>query len=80
MGGFASVQAFLPGDLIIEVFFMVFGLIPIDLIDKTKKDSVLIYIRDLPIEPEDKKRILVNWCKEVGAALDRDMVEKAGAE
>jgi len=59
---------------------MVWGMIPIDLIDKKKKDSVLIYIRDLPIEAEDKKRILVNWCKETGAALDRDMVEKAGAK
>ena len=58
---------------------MVFGMIPIDLIDKKKKDDVLIYIRDLPIEPEDKKRMLVYWCKEVGAVLDRDMVEKAGA-
>jgi len=59
---------------------MVFGLIPIDLIDKKKKDDVLIYIRDLPIDPRDKKRLLMNWCKEVGAVLDRDMVEKAGAE
>lgn len=59
---------------------MVFGMIPIDLIDKKKKDDVLIYIRDLPIDSRDKKRILMNWCKEVGAVLDRDMVEKAGAE
>ncbi len=59
---------------------MVFGLIPIDLIDKKKKDDVLIYIRDLPIDQRDKKRILMNWCKEVGAVLDRDMIEKAGAE
>jgi len=59
---------------------MVFGMIPIDLIDKKKKDDVLIYIRDLPIDSRDKKRLLMAWCKEVGAVLDRDMVEKAGAE
>ena len=57
----------------------VFGIVPLELIDRKKKDSVLIYIRDLPVEPEDRKRILVDWCKEVGAVLDRDMVEKAGA-
>ncbi len=59
---------------------MVFGLIPIDLIDKKKKDDVIVYIRDLPIDARDKKRILMSWCKEVGAVLDRDMIEKAGAE
>jgi hypothetical protein len=59
---------------------MVYGLVPLSLINKDKKDSVLIYIAGLPIDTRDKKRILVNWCKEVGAALDKDMVKKAGAE
>jgi hypothetical protein len=58
---------------------MVYGMIPVDLLDKDKKDDVIIYIRDLPIPPEDRKRLLVSWCKEVGAVLDRDMVERADA-
>ncbi len=40
MGRSASVQAFLPFDLIVGVKVMVFGLIPIDLIDKKKKDDL----------------------------------------
>lgn len=54
-------------------------MIPIDLLDKDKKDDVILYIHDLPIAPEDRKRVLVQWCKEVGAVLDRDMVERADA-
>lgn len=59
---------------------MVYGQIPIDLLDRDKKEDVIIYLRDLPIDPRDKKRILVNWCREVGAVLDKDMVERSGAE
>jgi len=59
---------------------MVYGMIPVDLLDPDKKEDVLIYIKNLPIQPEDRKRVLLYWCKEVGVALDRDMVKKAGAK
>jgi len=59
---------------------LVYGMIPVDLLDKEKKEDVLIYIRNLPIQPEDRKRVLLYWCKEVGAVLDEDMVKRAGAK
>jgi len=30
----------------------------------------------LPIDPENKKWLLGYWCREVGAVLDKDIVEK----
>lgn len=59
---------------------MVFGILPLYLIDKKRKDDLLVYLKGLPIDSRDKKIILINWCKEVGAALTREMVEKAGAQ
>ena len=49
---------------------------PLYLLDKNKKDDVIIYIRDLPIAPENKEWLLGYWCKKVGEVLDKDMVEK----
>jgi hypothetical protein len=53
--------------------------IPVGLMNKDKSDDVVAFIRDLPIDPMDRKRLLVQWCKMVGAALTRDMVERANA-
>ena len=59
---------------------MVFGMIPIDLMDPAKKEDVIIYIRNLPVDPRDRKRVLMNWCREMGVVLDEDMVRRANAE
>jgi len=56
------------------------GVIPTELLDKGKLDDVLLLLARLPIDPEDRKQILVQWCQYVGAALTRDMVERANAE
>lgn len=53
---------------------------PVDLLDPDKEDEVLIFLASLPIDPEDRKALLVEWCKYVGAALTRDMIERARAE
>ena len=48
---------------------------PAALLDPSKKDEVLIFLRELPAPPRRKKQALVAWCRAVGAALTRDMVE-----
>jgi len=45
------------------------------LLDPSKKDEVLIFLRELPVPPRRKKQALVAWCQYTGVALDRDMVE-----
>jgi hypothetical protein len=42
-------------------------------------DVLLVLLFDLPIDPREKKYILIQWCQMHGVALDRDMVERAGA-
>ena len=42
-------------------------------------DVLLVLLFDLPIDPREKKYILIQWCQTHGVALDRDMVERAGA-
>ena len=41
---------------------------------------MIIFLRGLPIDREDRKQLLVEWCYLVGAALTRDMVERAEAD
>lgn len=42
-------------------------------------DVLLVLLFNLPIDPREKKYILIQWCQVHGVALDRDMVESAGA-
>ena len=42
-------------------------------------DAVLVLLFDLPIDPREKKYILIQWCQIHGVALTREMVERAGA-
>ena len=42
-------------------------------------EVVLVLLFNLPIDPREKKYILIQWCQVHGAALTRDMVERAGA-
>jgi len=53
---------------------------PVDLLDPDKLDEVLIFLASLPIDPEDRKQLLMEWCRLMGAAITRDMVERAKAE
>ena len=54
------------------------GVIPTELLDESKLDDVLLLLLRLPVDPEDKKQLLVEWCRYVGAALTEDMVRRAG--
>lgn len=54
------------------------GVIPTELLDESKLDDVLLLLLRLPVDPEDKKQILVQWCQYVGAALTEEMVRRAG--
>lgn len=42
-------------------------------------DVFLLTLFDLPIDPREKKYILIQWCQLHGVALTRDLVERAGA-
>jgi len=42
-------------------------------------DVLLLTLFNLPIDPREKKYILIQWCQIHGVALTRDMVERAGA-
>ena len=53
---------------------------PVDLLDPDKLDEVLIFLASFPIDPEDRKQLLMEWCRLMGAAITRDMVERAKAE
>jgi len=53
---------------------------PVDLLEPDRLDDVLIFLAGLPIDPEDRKELLVQWCRLMGAAITRDMVERARAE
>ena len=53
---------------------------PEDLLHRDRLDDVLIFLASLPIDPEDRKQLLLQWCRLVGAAITRDMVERARAE
>ena len=53
---------------LIEIF-------PAYLLAKDKKDEVIIFLKELPIEPLRKKQALAMWCKYVGVALTYEMVE-----
>jgi len=51
------------------------GLIPAELLDKDKKDEFLLWLLSLPVDPWTKKYIYMDWCKIVGAAIDKDDVD-----
>ena len=40
------------------------------------EDDVILLIASLPIEPEDRKRLILEWTQLVGVALTREIVEK----
>jgi len=58
----------------------VIGVFPPDLLDPDRLDDVLIFLAGLPIHPEDRKQLLLEWCQLMGVILDEDMVKRARAE
>lgn len=52
--------------------------IPVELLDKDRQEDVIALIRELPLDPEDKKRLINEWCIYVGAVLTREKVEEVG--
>jgi len=54
--------------MVVEVF-------PIALLRKEKKDEVILFLKALPIPPRRKKQALIDWCKYVGIAITKEMVE-----
>lgn|GEM_PF-4109176 len=49
--------------------------VPAALLAKDKEEDFILFLRRLPIPPNRKKEVLVDWCKIVGAALTHEMVE-----
>jgi len=54
---------------------MAIEIIPAALLAEDKWDDFVVFLRALPIDPSDKKYILIQWTKLVGVALTSDMVE-----
>lgn len=54
---------------------MSIALIPAALIAKEKWDDFVLFLAQLPIDPNDKKYLLIQWCQLVGVALTHEMVD-----
>ena len=54
----------------------IIDVIPIELLDPEQKEKVIALLRDLPVHPEDKKQLYVEWCKMVGAVLLGEDVDR----
>jgi len=50
------------------------ALIPAALIAKEKWEDFVLFLRALPIDANDKKYLIIQWCQLVGVALTHDMV------
>jgi len=54
---------------------MSIALIPAALLAKEREEDFILYLRALPVDPSDKKYLLIQWTKLVGVALTHDMVK-----
>lgn len=54
---------------------MSIAIFPPALLAKEKEDELIIFLKELPIPARRKKELLVEWCKYVGVALTREIVE-----
>ena len=55
------------------------AVVPVEWMAAEHEDDVILLIARLPVDPEDKKQLITEWCKIVGVALTREMVEAVGA-
>jgi hypothetical protein len=51
-------------------------ILPPSLLTVDKKDEVILLIQALPLPQQNKKELLIEWCKYVGAKLDKRMVDR----
>ncbi len=51
-------------------------ILPPSLLVADRKENVILLIQALPIPQQNKKELLIEWCKYVGVALTKDMVER----
>jgi len=51
-------------------------ILPPSLLVADRKENVILLIQALPIPQQNKKELLIEWCKYVGAALTKDMVDR----
>ncbi len=59
---------------------MIMAFLPANLFDPDDEDEVLMLINQYQGDPEDRKRLLVDWCKISGAVLDEEMVRAVRGE
>ncbi len=59
---------------------VVVDVFPPELLFSERQEDVIVFIRDMPVEPEDKKRLITEWCKFVGAVLSEEKVRGVGAK
>jgi hypothetical protein len=50
--------------------------LPPELLTVDRKEEVILLIQSLPISQQNKKELLIEWCKYVGAALTKEMVDR----
>lgn len=53
--------------------------IPVELLDPERKDDFLLWVAGLPIHPEDRKALCIEWSRWTGVYLDGEDYERAGA-
>jgi len=53
-----------------------FAIIPPELLDPKRKEDVIMFIVQLPVDIFTKKYILLSWAKAVGVKLDKEDVER----
>lgn len=53
--------------------------LPDSLLGVENLEPFLAYLRGLPIDPEDKKQMLLDWTDGAGIKVTGDMINRAGA-
>jgi len=51
-------------------------ILPPSLLTVDRENEVIMLIQALPIPQQNKKELLIEWCKYVGAALTKEMVDR----
>jgi len=54
---------------------MLYGLIPVELIDPERENELIEFLRRLPIGPEKKKKLYWAWTEMTGVWIKSELVE-----
>ena len=54
-------------------------IIPARYLSPEQQEEFLTMLRTLPLDPEDKKLMLLYWCDRLGVKLTAELVKRAGA-